>query len=139
MLLAAQIPLYGLRTSPKARNKTIDKSLKRLYFTPTIFDPCLYFRKAGRRMHFILVNVDDIIILSTILTISLRLSKIPPKSIVLGQIHYSEKILERFDFLLFDTVRKSPLLTDASKLLAIPHSDHLTEEQIQFRDEFPYR
>ena len=53
--------------------------------------------------------------------------------------HYCEEILERFHFLLYDTVRQSPLPADASKLLAITDTDNLIEEQLEFRDSFPYR
>ncbi len=36
--------LYGLRTSPKSWNRTIDKTLRGLHFEPPMSDPCLYSR-----------------------------------------------------------------------------------------------
>jgi hypothetical protein len=56
--------LYGLRTSLKSWNKTIDKTLKGLHFEPTVSDPCLYSRWMGGKLPLILVYVDDILIAS---------------------------------------------------------------------------
>jgi hypothetical protein len=56
--------LYGLRTSPKSWNKTIDKTLRGLHFEPTVSDTCLYSRWVEGKLHLILVYVDDILIAS---------------------------------------------------------------------------
>jgi hypothetical protein len=155
--------LYGLRTSPKAWNKTIDKSLKRLHYKPTISDPCLYYRRHNGTVHFILVYVDDILIFSADIAyishvkqellkeyemtdageidnfLNIRVNRDwKEREITLDQTHYCQQILEQYDFLVYGQKRKSPLPLDASKLLSIPDDD-LSAEQIEFRDHFPYR
>jgi hypothetical protein len=54
--------LYGLRSSPRAWNKHLDKNIKSLNFKPCVLDPCLYFRWHEGKLALILVYVDDILI-----------------------------------------------------------------------------
>ena len=52
--------LYGLRQSAFLWNRTIDKKLRDMGFTPLFEDPCVYVRKSGNA--FAIIYVDDAII-----------------------------------------------------------------------------
>jgi Reverse transcriptase (RNA-dependent DNA polymerase) len=55
--------LYGLRQSAFLWNRTIDKKLRDMGFTPLFEDPCVYIRKSGNT--FAIIYVDDAIIAAT--------------------------------------------------------------------------
>lgn len=54
--------IYGLKQSARVWNQRIDGVFKSMQFVPSKADPCLYVRKKGNRVSFILIYVDDVII-----------------------------------------------------------------------------
>lgn len=54
--------LYGLKQSARVWNKTIDELLKRMGLTQSNADPCLYMRKVGEKVFYVIVYVDDLIV-----------------------------------------------------------------------------
>ena len=54
--------IYGLKQSPHCWNSTLDAYLKKMQFTQTASDPCIYYRKTEKDMMFIGVYVDDLIL-----------------------------------------------------------------------------
>ena len=54
--------IYGLKQSPRCWNVALDTQLKRMGFTQSENDPCIYYRNTGGEMFYIGVYVDDIIL-----------------------------------------------------------------------------
>lgn len=54
--------LYGLKQSARIWNKKVDSVFKAMGFVQSIADPCLYIRKKGGTFTYILIYVDDIIV-----------------------------------------------------------------------------
>ena len=152
--------LYGLRSSPRSWNKTIDKTLRGLNFMPTVSDPCLYSRWAVGKLHLILVYVDDILIASEDdryidqikkdicdeydMTdmgeldnfLNAKITRTRDK-ITISQTHYCREVLKKFDFLVRDKVTKSPLPSDALEQLA--QASEMTPSEQSDVDSYPYR
>ena len=53
--------IYGLKQSPRCWNEAFDKHLKKLGFTQSTNDPCVYILDSGREIFIIAAYVDDII------------------------------------------------------------------------------
>jgi hypothetical protein len=150
--------LYGLKQSPRLFNKTLDKTLKRMNFAPTISDPCLYQRVSGGKLHLILVYVDDILIaseseeyieilkeqikkeyditdlgpLDNFLNAKIRQYK---HKITMSQTHYCKEVLETFKYLVKGKTSKTPLPADVLEQLAAG-VDLTEDESVR---EYPYR
>jgi hypothetical protein len=153
--------LYGLRTSPKSWNKTIDKTLRGLHYEPTVSDPCLYIRWVGGKLYLILVYVDEILVVASedegyILKIKKEIwaeynmtdmgefdnflnAKITRtrEKISINQTYYCKEVLTTFDFLVQGKTSKSPLPIDAIKQLAAPYT--MTPKEQAKVDSYPYR
>lgn len=54
--------LYGLKQSARMWNIKIDGVLKRMGFRQAESDPCLYIRKQGGKSAFVLIYVDDMLV-----------------------------------------------------------------------------
>ena len=54
--------IYGLKQSPHCWNVALDTQLKKMGFTQSENDPCIYYRNSGGEMFYIGVYVDDIIL-----------------------------------------------------------------------------
>jgi hypothetical protein len=152
--------LYGLRSSPRSWNKTIDKTLRGLHFMPTVSDPCLYSRWAGGKIHLIMVYFDDILIASEDeryidqikkdicdeydMTdmgeldnfLNAKITRTRDK-ITISQTHYCREVLKKFDFLVRDKVTKSPLPSDALEQLA--QVQEMTPSEKSDVNSYPYR
>jgi hypothetical protein len=133
--------LYGLKSSPRSWNKTIDKTLKSMHFMPTVSDPCLYSRWSGGKQYLVLVYVDDILIagervehiqeikdsicskyemtdmgeLDNFLNANITRTA---EKITVSQTHYCQEVMETFGFLVKGKTTKTPLPTDALEQLA---------------------
>ena len=53
---------YGLRQSPSVWNSTIDKDLRKMGFTPTASDSCVYTKGSGNTYIKLTLFVDDLLI-----------------------------------------------------------------------------
>ena len=57
--------LYGLKQSPRQWNQRFDEFMKRLGYTQSIHDPCVYFKgKTLEEKVFLLLYVDDMLVAS---------------------------------------------------------------------------
>ena len=152
--------MYGLRTSPRAWNKTIDKALKDLHFKPTISDPCMYARWKDGKLHLILVYVDDILIASEDVDfieeikagvcdkfdmtdmgeldnfLNAKITRTDEK-ISISQTHYCQEVLNNFDFLVEGKSAKTPLPADAVSQLS--EQEHPTVAEAKEVATYPYR
>ncbi|KXJ71119.1 hypothetical protein RP20_CCG021438 [Aedes albopictus] len=54
--------LYGLKQSAHMWNRKLDETLRQMGFTPADADPCLYVRRRGKNVAYILVYVDDMLV-----------------------------------------------------------------------------
>ena len=54
--------LYGLRQSPSVWNSTVDKDLRKMGFTPTASDTCVYTKGSGNTYIMLTLFVDDLLI-----------------------------------------------------------------------------
>ena len=54
--------LYGLRTSPRAWWKHLNRFIKSLHFKPCVLEPCLYSMVYKHELMLLTIYVDDIII-----------------------------------------------------------------------------
>ncbi|CAM9718771.1 unnamed protein product [Sphacelaria rigidula] len=54
--------LYGLRQSPNVWNATVDSELRKIGFTPTASDHCVYTRGHGDKYVMLMLFVDDILL-----------------------------------------------------------------------------
>lgn len=61
--------IYGLKQSAKAWNDTINKILLKLNFRRSTADQCLYYKINQNDEYFLLIYVDDIIIVSKTITL----------------------------------------------------------------------
>jgi hypothetical protein len=56
--------LYGLQEASRCFHTYLDKHLKKLDFTPTKPDPCLYTKQTSDGLMFVTTHVDDILLLA---------------------------------------------------------------------------
>lgn len=56
--------LYGLKQSPRQWNKRFDACMLSLKFTRSAYDPCLYFKVNMQNPVFLLIYVDDMLLVS---------------------------------------------------------------------------
>ena len=57
--------LYGLKQSGDLWNKKIHLILKRMGFSRTYSDPCVYVRTTGKNRTYVALYVDDLLITGT--------------------------------------------------------------------------
>jgi hypothetical protein len=57
--------LYGLKQAGRSWNHTLDKKLRELGFTRLSSKTCLYVYKEGKKLCFLVVYVDDLLLAGT--------------------------------------------------------------------------
>ncbi|GJX87721.1 retrotransposon protein, putative, ty1-copia subclass [Tanacetum coccineum] len=58
-----QRSIYGLKQASRSRNKRFDEEIKRFGFTQNLDEPCVYQKASGSNVTFLILYVDDIIIM----------------------------------------------------------------------------
>ncbi|GJR70406.1 retrotransposon protein, putative, ty1-copia subclass [Tanacetum coccineum] len=58
-----QRSIYGLKQASRSWNKIFDEEIKRFGFTQNLNEPCVYQKASGRNFTFLILYVDDIIIM----------------------------------------------------------------------------
>ncbi|GJS23539.1 putative reverse transcriptase domain-containing protein [Tanacetum coccineum] len=58
-----QRPIYGLKQASRSWNKRFDKKIKRFGFAQNLDEPCVYQKASGSNVTFLILYVDDIIIM----------------------------------------------------------------------------
>ncbi|GJX51252.1 retrotransposon protein, putative, ty1-copia subclass [Tanacetum coccineum] len=60
---AASRSIYGLKQASRSWNKRFDKEIKRFGFAQNLDEPCVYQKASGSNVTFLILYVDDIIIM----------------------------------------------------------------------------
>ncbi|GJU87508.1 retrotransposon protein, putative, ty1-copia subclass [Tanacetum coccineum] len=55
--------IYGLRQASRSWNKRFDEEIKKFGYTQNLDEPCLYQKASGSNITFLILYVDDIIIM----------------------------------------------------------------------------
>ncbi|GKA42152.1 retrotransposon protein, putative, ty1-copia subclass [Tanacetum coccineum] len=58
-----QRSIYGLKQALRSRNKRFDEEIKRFSFDQNLDEPCVYRKASGSNVTFLILYVDDIIIM----------------------------------------------------------------------------
>ncbi|GJY06726.1 retrotransposon protein, putative, ty1-copia subclass [Tanacetum coccineum] len=58
-----QRSIYGLKQASRSWNKRFDEEIKRFRFTENLDEPCVYQKASGSNVTFLILYVDDIIIM----------------------------------------------------------------------------
>ncbi|GKE87622.1 retrotransposon protein, putative, ty1-copia subclass [Tanacetum coccineum] len=58
-----QRSIYGLKQASRSWNKRFDKEIKRFGFAQNLDEPCVYQKASGSNVTFLILYVDDIIIM----------------------------------------------------------------------------
>ena len=58
-----QRSIYGLKQASRQCNKRFDEELKRFGFTQNLDEPCVYHKASGSEVIFLILYVDDILIM----------------------------------------------------------------------------
>nr|GEY21639.1 retrotransposon protein, putative, Ty1-copia subclass [Tanacetum cinerariifolium] len=58
-----QISIYGLKQASRSWNKRFDEEIKKFGFTQNLDEPCVYQKASGSNVTFLILYVDDIIIM----------------------------------------------------------------------------
>ncbi|GKB28945.1 retrotransposon protein, putative, ty1-copia subclass [Tanacetum coccineum] len=61
--MQASRSIYGLKHASKSWNKKFDEEIKRFGFTQNLDEPCVYQKASGSNVTFLILYVDDIIIM----------------------------------------------------------------------------
>ncbi|GJX14570.1 putative RNA-directed DNA polymerase [Tanacetum coccineum] len=88
-----QRSIYGLKQASRSWNKRFDEEIKRFGFTQNLDEPCVYQKASGSNVTFLILYVDDIIIMGNHIPSLQKLSK---RLIGLCQNAYMDKILKRY-------------------------------------------
>ncbi|GKG08194.1 retrotransposon protein, putative, ty1-copia subclass [Tanacetum coccineum] len=57
-----QRSIYGLKQASRSWNKRFDEEIKRFGFAQNLDEPCVYQKASGSNVTFLILYVDDIII-----------------------------------------------------------------------------
>lgn len=149
--------LYGLKQAGRAWNKKMDAALIDLGFRPTHSDSCVYVRRSGDIVMYLLVYVDDLLLVTNdvaqlksvksalrsrfemkdmgeaefILGVQIRRDR-AKRQLFLSQAEYVRTVLERFDMQECKPVA-SPMVTGIKLLKA-----ELSEPTSESMDDVPY-
>ncbi|GKA70118.1 retrotransposon protein, putative, ty1-copia subclass [Tanacetum coccineum] len=63
-----QRSIYGLKQASRSWNKRFDKEIKKVGFTQNLDDPCVYLKASGSNFAFLILYVDDILIMGNNIT-----------------------------------------------------------------------
>nr|GFB71145.1 retrotransposon protein, putative, Ty1-copia subclass [Tanacetum cinerariifolium] len=58
-----QTTIYGLKQASKSLNKRLDEEIKKFGFSQNLDEPCVYQKASGSNVTFLILYVDDIIIM----------------------------------------------------------------------------
>ncbi|GJY98287.1 retrotransposon protein, putative, ty1-copia subclass [Tanacetum coccineum] len=70
-----QISIYGLKQASRSWNKRFDEEIKRFGFAQNLDEPCVYQKASGSNVTFLILYVDDIIIIDSPMQERLDLNK----------------------------------------------------------------
>ncbi|GJR30013.1 retrotransposon protein, putative, ty1-copia subclass [Tanacetum coccineum] len=85
-----QRSIYRLKQASRSWNKRFDEEIKKIVFTQNPNEPCVYLKASGSNVAFLILYVDDILLMgNNVIMLSKRL-------IALSQSAYLEKILKKF-------------------------------------------
>ncbi|GJY85013.1 retrotransposon protein, putative, ty1-copia subclass [Tanacetum coccineum] len=90
--MQASRSIYGLKQASRSWNKRFDEEIKRFGFTQNLDEPCVYQKASGSNVTFLILYVDDIIIMGNHIP---SLQKDRSKRLIgLCQNAYMDKILK---------------------------------------------
>nr|GEW67383.1 hypothetical protein [Tanacetum cinerariifolium] len=58
-----KVSIYGLKQASKSRNKRFDEEIKKFSFYQNLEEPCVYQKASGSNVIFLILYVDDIILM----------------------------------------------------------------------------
>lgn len=141
--------LYGLKQAPRCWNEKFSNYIIELGFKRSEADPCLFVRQRGRKKMFFVLYVDDGLIAGdeeqeiyefindlnkefkitskpASYYLGLEITREKDGSVRLGQTHYTEKLLERFNM-------------SSCKAVTTPIVKDNDAEESPLNSDFPYR
>nr|GEU36398.1 hypothetical protein [Tanacetum cinerariifolium] len=63
-----QRSIYGLKQASRSWNKRFDEKIKKIGFTQNPNEPCVYLKASGRNVSFLILYVDDILLMENNVT-----------------------------------------------------------------------
>ncbi|GJS83880.1 retrotransposon protein, putative, ty1-copia subclass [Tanacetum coccineum] len=93
-----QRSIYGLKQASRSWNKRFDEEIKRFGFDQNLNEPCVYQKASGSNVTFLILYVDDIIIMGEAAFIhGIKIYKDRLKRLIgLSQNAYMDKIFKRY-------------------------------------------
>ncbi|GJY20334.1 retrotransposon protein, putative, ty1-copia subclass [Tanacetum coccineum] len=93
-----QRSIYGLKQASRSWNKRFDKEIKRFGFDQNLDEPCVYQKASGSNVTFLILYVDDIIIMGeAAFILGIKIYRDRSKRLIrLSQNAYMNKILKRY-------------------------------------------
>ncbi|GJS09785.1 retrotransposon protein, putative, ty1-copia subclass [Tanacetum coccineum] len=93
-----QRSIYGLKQASRSWNKRFDEEIKRFGFSQNLDEPCVYQKASGSNVTFLILYVDDIIIMGeTAFILGIKIYRDRSKRLIgIGQNAYMDKILKRY-------------------------------------------
>ncbi|GJZ61606.1 retrotransposon protein, putative, ty1-copia subclass [Tanacetum coccineum] len=93
-----QRSIYGLKQASRSWNKRFDEEIKRFGFDQNLDEPCVYQKASGSNVTFLILYVDDIIIMGeAAFILGIKIYKDRSKRLIrLSQNAYMDKILKRY-------------------------------------------